>query len=135
MHYAAMLEQAEGFVADPEKIISGGPMMGNALTSLDIPVTKTSSGLLAMLKDDVAKSQETACIRCGRCVEVCPMNLVPKKLHDAVRRKDYERFEELHGMECYACGSCTYVCPAKKPLTQLCVEGRQAVREMKQKKN
>lgn len=135
MHYAEMLEQADGFVDEPEKIVSGGPMMGKALSSLNIPVTKTSSGLLAMLKDDVAKEPESACIRCGRCVEVCPMNLVPKKLSDAVRRHDYETFEKLHGMNCYACGSCTYVCPAKKPLTQLCVEGRQAVREMQQKKN
>ncbi len=127
MHYAEMLKQAEGFVEDPEKIISGGPMMGQALSTLNIPVTKTSSSLLAFKKDAVAAEQVTACIRCGRCVSVCPMRLVPKKLAEVVLREDYEAFEKMHGMECYACGSCTYVCPAKKPLTQLCVEGKQGV--------
>ena len=127
MHYAEMLQQAEGFVEEPEKMISGGPMMGQALSTLNIPVTKTSSSLLAFKKDAVAAEQVTACIRCGRCVSVCPMRLVPKKLAEVVLREDYEAFEKMHGMECYACGSCTYVCPAKKPLTQLCVEGKQGV--------
>lgn len=135
MHYAEMMEQADGFVEEPEKIISGGPMMGQALSTMNIPVTKTSSGLLAFKKDDVAKEAPTACIRCGRCVAACPMNLVPKKMAEAVLRSDYESFEALHGMECYNCGSCTYVCPAKKPLTQLFVEGKKAVKEAKAKNN
>lgn len=127
MDYAAIVEANGGFSEDPEKIVSGGPMMGMALSTLNVPVAKTSSSVLAFKKDDVAKEPTSACIRCGRCVSVCPMGLVPKKLADSVNRGDYAAFEKLHGMECYACGSCTYVCPAKKPLTQLCVEGRQSV--------
>lgn len=135
MHYAEMMKEAEGFKDDPAKVLSGGPMMGQALSTLNIPVTKTSSSLLAFLSDAVEKEPSTACIRCGRCVTACPMRLVPKKLADRVLRDDYAGFEELGGMECYACGCCTYVCPAKKPLTQLCVQGRQTVLAERKKKS
>ena len=134
MHYAEMVKQAGGFGVDPKKIISGGPMMGKALSTLDIPVTKTSSSLLALAKDDVADSKETACIRCGRCVAACPMQLVPTKLAAACRKGDKATFEKLHGMECYGCGSCTYVCPAKKQLTQLFVRTRNEVLADRKKK-
>jgi electron transport complex protein RnfC len=134
MHYAEMVKQAGGFGVDPKKIISGGPMMGKALSTLDIPVTKTSSSLLALAKDDVADSKETACIRCGRCVAACPMQLVPTKMAAACRKGDKATFEKLHGMECYGCGSCTYVCPAKKQLTQLFVRTRSEILADRKKK-
>lgn len=116
-NYSELAEAAGGFVSRPEKIISGGPMMGQALFTLDIPVTKTSSALLCFLKDEAAV-EETPCIRCGRCVEVCPSRLVTQKVADSAARFDEEEFEKLHGMECCACGSCTYECPAKRNLTQ-----------------
>lgn len=117
-NYQELLEAAGGFKAEPEKIISGGPMMGQAMFSLDIPVSKTSSALTCFTKDQVAQMAPTACIRCGRCVGVCPSNIVPVLMMEAALRDDCEAFEKLNGMECMECGSCTYVCPAKRPLTQ-----------------
>lgn len=117
-NYQELLEAAGGFKAEPEKIISGGPMMGQAMFSLDIPVSKTSSALTCFTKDQVAQMAPTACIRCGRCVDVCPSNIVPVLMMEAALRDDCEAFEKLNGMECMECGSCTYVCPAKRPLTQ-----------------
>jgi len=113
------------------KIISGGPMMGMAMDSLDYPVVKTSSSILAISKDDVEKMETTSCIRCGRCVGVCPETLVPQLMAQAAVNKDYERFEKLYGMECIECGCCTYVCPAKRPLTQTFKIAKIKVRESK----
>lgn len=126
-NYAELIEMAGGFVKEPVKVISGGPMMGFALTSLDVPVTKTSSALLCLSKDVVAEEPESPCIRCGRCADVCPSHLVPQKLMEACERFDLEQFEKLYGMECYECGSCTYTCPAKRPLTQAFKQARKAV--------
>lgn len=113
-----LAEQAGGIKDETLKIISGGPMMGFALATLDVPVTKTYSSILALTQDDVAKMKTTACIRCGRCVGACPENLVPQLMAAAANSNDFERFEILGGMECIECGCCTYVCPAKRPLTQ-----------------
>lgn len=126
-NYRELVEAAGGFCKEPEKVIAGGPMMGNALTTLDVPVTKSSSALLAFSRDEVAKFEPSACIRCGRCAKVCPSGLVPQKLREAAERYDLKRFEDLYGMECYECGSCTYACPAKLPLTQSLKQMRRAV--------
>lgn len=128
-NYAELVEAAGGYVCEPEKVIAGGPMMGNALTTLDVPVTKTSSALLALGKDAVAEFEPSACIHCGRCVRVCPSGLVPQKMREACERYDLDLFEKLYGMECYECGSCTYACPAKLPLTQSFKQARKAVAE------
>lgn len=113
-----LVEAAGGFKADPQKVISGGPMMGFAMMTLDTPVTKTSSSILAFTEDIVAKSQTTACINCGRCVEVCPSRIIPSRLADYAERFDEETFTAQNGLECVECGSCSYVCPAKRPLKQ-----------------
>lgn len=113
-----LMEKCGGLKENAVKLISGGPMMGMALPSLDYPVTKTFSSVLALTSDDVEKMKTTACIRCGRCVNACPENLVPQLMAHAANAEDYERFETLSGMECIECGCCTYVCPAKRPLTQ-----------------
>lgn len=131
--HSYLLDNAGGVKDDVVKLISGGPMMGVAMTSLDIPVIKTSAGILAFSKDDVAAMQESACIHCGRCVRVCPQVVVPQMLAKAVRAQDFERFDSLGGMECIECGSCTFVCPAKIPLTQMCRLGKAKVREMNAK--
>lgn len=105
----------------PKKILSGGPMMGFAVSSLDVPVQKTTNGILLMEQDPVEKAHArmTACLHCGRCTTVCPAGLLPQLMADAAYAKDYERYEKkLYGLECVACGSCTYICPAKRPLTQ-----------------
>ena len=116
--YQDILEQAGGFGVTPEKIICGGPMMGFGMFKLDVPTTKTSTALLAFQRDDVSRAKPTACINCGRCVEVCPGRVVPSKLADYAEHFDEEAFLENYGMECCECGCCSYVCPAKRPLTQ-----------------
>lgn len=118
MSYAEILEEAGGFKEDPEKMISGGPMMGFAVFSLEIPTTKTSSSLLCFKKDDVSASEVTACINCGRCVSVCPEQIVPSRLAKMSQFHDSESFERWNGMECIECGSCSYICPVKRPLAQ-----------------
>ena len=110
--YSELIEAAGGFTQEPKKIISGGPMMGFALFDLHVPVTKTSSALLCMTKDEVARWEPSACINCGRCVEACPSRLVPSHLADHAEHFNEEEFLRYNGMECVECGSCSYVCPA-----------------------
>ena len=105
-----------------KKALCGGPMMGLSLSSLDIPIHKTTNGLLVLSEDEseTADRQMTACLHCGRCTTVCPQGLMPQMMAEAVEKKDYSRYENLlYGLECIACGSCTYICPAKRPLTQI----------------
>lgn len=141
MSYADVLEAAGGFVegVTPRKIITGGPMMGTALFSLDIPVTKTSASLLALQEDPVALHDTTACIRCGKCVSACPERLVPQLLSQAADNEDFDTFEKYGGMECIECGSCAYVCPAKRHLVQSMRYGRRmtsaAIRARKSAEN
>lgn len=113
-----LIEAAGGFKSEPEKMISGGPMMGFAMFTTDTPITKTSSSILAMTKDEVAQYEPSACINCGRCVSVCPSRILPSRLADFAEHHDAEAFEKWSGMECVECGSCSYVCPAKRPLKQ-----------------
>ena len=113
-----LIEAAGGLKEGCEKVISGGPMMGFAVFSLEIPTTKTSSSLLCFKKDDVSASEVTACINCGRCVSVCPEQIVPSRLAKMSQFHDSESFERWNGMECIECGSCSYICPAKRPLAQ-----------------
>jgi electron transport complex protein RnfC len=104
-----------------KKVLAGGPMMGFALSDLDVPVVKTTNGLTMIQRDgvEIALQQRTGCLRCGRCTTVCPTGLLPELMAEAARREDYDRYEhKLHGLECVACGSCSYICPAKRPLTE-----------------
>ncbi len=116
--YAELIEAAGGFKSEPEKIVSGGPMMGFALFDLHVPVTKSSSALLCMTKDEVSKYTPSACINCGMCVEVCPSRILPGVLADCSEHQEEEKFVKFHGMECVECGCCSFVCPAKRHLTQ-----------------
>lgn len=124
MNFNELIEAAGGYKSEPEKLISGGPMMGFAMYSTDCPVTKTSSALLAFTEDEVSKYAETACINCGRCLSVCPSRIVPSRLADYSQNGVPELFEKWEGLECIECGSCSFVCPAKRPLAQ-------AIRSMK----
>ena len=116
--YQEVLDAAGGFRVTPEKIICGGPMMGVGIFDLNVPTTKTSTALLGFTKDEVSAMEPGPCINCGRCVEVCPGRIIPRKLADLAERFDEEAFLENYGMECCECGCCSFICPAKRPLTQ-----------------
>lgn len=133
-NYTELVEAAGGFKTPPEKVISGGPMMGLALFRLDLPVTKTSSALLAMAKDEAAALPTSPCIRCGRCVSVCPSRLVPQRMMEYAEHFDNAGFLGLDGMECYECGTCTYVCPAGRRLTQAFKQTRRSILDERRKK-
>ena len=99
-NYSELVEAAGGFKGQPEKIISGGPMMGFSMFSIDIPTTKTSSSLLCLSKDEVVAMEPSACINCGRCVEACPELLVPSRLAKMAHKGLADKFEKWHGLEC-----------------------------------
>lgn len=117
-NYHELVEEAGGFKEKPVKIVSGGPMMGFGIFDLNVPATKTSSALLCMTQDEVAKWEPSACINCGKCVEACPGRVLPNKLADFAEHFDEEKFLAYNGMECCECGCCSFVCPAKRRLTQ-----------------
>ncbi|MBR3505000.1 MAG: electron transport complex subunit RsxC [Clostridia bacterium] len=104
-----------------KKALAGGPMMGIAMASLEVPIQKQNNGLTLLAEDENerAELEMTACLHCGRCTTVCPMGLLPQLMADAVSVGDLARYEgKLYGLECIQCGSCTYICPAKRPLMQ-----------------
>lgn len=132
-NYQELIDEAGGFSSEPAKIIAGGPMMGKAIYSTDIPITKSSSAILCMTKDEVAEYEPSACIRCGRCVSVCPGRVMPNKLATLAEQNNIEEFLKYNGMECCECGCCSYVCPAKRHLTQTIAGTRKLVLANKKK--
>lgn len=117
-NHRELIEEAGGFSQEPEKIISGGPMMGMAISSLDVPVTKISTALLCYKEDPLNVAKQTNCINCGRCVAVCPGRVMPSRLAKYADNGDMENFLKYDGLECCECGCCSYICPAKRNLTQ-----------------
>ncbi|NLL63425.1 MAG: electron transport complex subunit RsxC [Ruminococcaceae bacterium] len=113
-----IIEFCGGFSSEPYKIISGGPMMGIALCDIDVPILKSNNAILAFSKDQVRIKKERDCIRCGRCAEACPLNLMPSKIEIRAALGDAEGCEALHATTCMECGSCAYACPSGKPLVQ-----------------
>ncbi len=111
-----VLEAAECDFDKTERLIGGGPMMGGCLPDFDLPITKVHNALLAF---GAAKPvRTTACIRCGRCIATCPMNLMPTALEQAYRLKDTAKLNALHLNQCMLCGCCSYACPANRPLVE-----------------
>lgn len=131
--YAELIEAAGGFKGTPAKIISGGPMMGKAIYSLDLPITKSSSAILCLSKDGASEYEPSACIRCGRCVSVCPGRVMPNQLARLANAGEIDAFIKYNGMECCECGCCSYICPAKRPLTQVIAGTRKLVLANKKK--
>ncbi|MBR0411881.1 MAG: electron transport complex subunit RsxC [Eubacterium sp.] len=131
---AELAAAAGGFKTEPEKVISGGPMMGMALSTLDVPCGKTFSSLLCFSKDEVAEYEPGPCIRCGRCISVCPAGLMPTRLSEVADHGNFALFDALNGCECVECGCCSYICPAKRRLTQSMKTGRREALALRRKK-
>ena len=136
--YSDLLAFCGGLKGDVAKIISGGPMMGLAQPGLDITTTKTTSGILFLSPKETKTFSSMPCIACGRCIEACPMYLVPAELSQMLEAEDYEGAEELNVMDCIECGSCAFACPAHRPLVQHMKMGKSQVmlkrRQAQQKK-
>lgn len=109
---------AGGIHEDPAKIIAGGPMMGFSVYSLDIPISKNTSGILLMSADEVNQYKSFSCLRCGRCNDTCPMQLMPGILSVQIEKERFELADDWHVLDCMECGCCAYVCPASRPLVQ-----------------
>lgn len=123
-----LLDEIGGFSEEPGKLIAGGPMMGTALFDTHVPFQKTTSGILAFTKKTAEIPPASACIRCGKCVDVCPMGLQPVEIVGDLNKKDYAAFIKHNGLDCIECGSCSYTCPAKRHLAQtLRVGKREAI--------
>lgn len=134
MMASELVEAAGGFKEEPEKIIIGGAMMGRATATLEIPVHKTFSSVLALTKDTVSANEPSNCIRCGRCATVCPGRIIPQKAAVAAAHNDKEAFVRFNGMECCECGCCSYICPAKRHLTHTIAAMRKQVLADRRKK-
>ena len=113
-----VIEFCGGWTEEPAKIINGGPMMGTALHTLDVPVTKQTSGILLFTKKEAEQPEPSNCIRCARCHYVCPIRLLPMNISAQSLLGNYEEAEKLHALECIECGCCSYICPASRPLLQ-----------------
>lgn len=111
-----IVEFMGGYKAEPKKILMGGPMMGRAIFSDEMPIIKNNNAILAFDGPQSLVPEETNCINCGRCHKACPFNLLPTALSEAMENKDAARLEQLKVMQCMECGSCAYVCPARRPL-------------------
>ena len=124
-----IIEFCGGFKAEPYKVISGGPMMGMALSDIDVPLLKNNNAVLAFAADSIRVKPTRACIRCGRCVDACPMNLMPTKIETRAHLKDAEGLVAANAMTCMECGSCAYACPSGRPLVQYMRLAKAVIRE------
>jgi len=122
-----LIEAAGGLPTDTAKVISGGPMMGKSIGKLDMPVTKGTSGILVLNENEGHRKAMQNCIRCGRCVSVCPMGLEPYLLMTLSEKSNWERTEDEKVMDCIECGSCSYTCPANRPLLDYIRYGKTTV--------
>lgn len=124
---ASLIEAAGGLPEDTGKVVSGGPMMGKALSSLDVPISKGSSGILLTPQAEAHRKEVVSCIRCGKCVEVCPMGLEPYLLATLSKKALYDRAEQENVMDCIECGSCAWICPSNQPILDYVRLGKSTV--------
>jgi electron transport complex protein RnfC len=113
-----MVDYCGGFRKPPAKIIAGGPMMGIAQYSLDAPIVKGLTGVLFLSREEAQTPEEFPCIRCARCVDICPVNLLPTEIMRMVKYSRWHYMDRLNPVDCMECGACAYVCPSKTPLVQ-----------------
>jgi len=125
--YAKAIELAGGITGDTAKVISGGPMMGFSVYDLETPVMKNTSGILLMAPSEVSQYQSHACIRCGRCIDACPMHIMAEALSVQIENERYDLAERTRVLDCIECGCCAYACPAHRPLVQHMRRAKQEV--------
>lgn len=125
--FSFVLEHCGGITEDAAKLVMGGPMMGIAQFSMDVPVIKGTSGILVLTEAEARPREAVVCIRCGRCLQVCPMGLMPTVLHSLVQHKRFDEAQEYGVLDCIECGSCAFVCPAKLPLVHSMKWGKMEV--------
>lgn len=113
-----LIEEAGGYLGDPAKLIIGGPMMGLAQYTDDVPVVKGTTGVLIFTKKQAKVEKSLACMRCGRCVDVCPVNLLPTMISVAAESEKFDIAKEYDVSDCIECGGCAYVCPSRRPMVQ-----------------
>ena len=114
-----IIEFCGGLTEEPAKVILGGPMMGIAQYTLDVPVIKGTSGIIIFSKNEVKRTPSAACIRCGRCIQVCPMGLNPSAIAQAIEKGRFDLAKEYNVLDCIECGICSYVCPANRDIVGL----------------
>lgn len=128
-----LVEAAGGLNDRTERVISGGPMMGFAQSDLDVPVIKATNSILCLLKDVNGAAENPVCLRCGKCVSVCPMRLQPLYMYRFVNAGRLDELNRLNLMDCMECGSCAFTCPGKLPLVEKFRKGKQMLREASNK--
>ena len=124
-----LIEVAGGLHDKTERVISGGPMMGVAQSDLAVPVIKATNSILCLLKDRNGAAENPVCLRCGKCVSVCPMRLHPTYMYRFTKAGRVDQLQRLHILDCMECGSCAFTCPGKLPLVEQFRKGKQMVRE------
>ena len=124
-----VIEYCGGYKQEPRKILMGGPMMGRAIFSDELPIVKNNNAILAFSKAQALVKEETACINCGKCHQACPFKLIPTALAKAYEMRDAEALNNLKVMQCMECGSCSYICPARRPLGFTNKLGKAVVKE------
>lgn len=129
---SAVIEHCGGLLQDAQQVVLGGPMMGMAQKSLDVPTLKGASGILCLDRRSAVPQREYACIRCGRCLEACPMRLNPTRLAQLARAEWVDELEAQQLMNCFECASCSFVCPSRIPLVQWMRMGKGMLRNRKE---
>jgi Na+-translocating ferredoxin:NAD+ oxidoreductase subunit C len=126
-----VIDACGGLTGDARRVVAGGPMMGFTVTDLAIPLTKGTSGLTIFSQSELDAESATACIRCGRCLDACPLGLMPTRIAQAIRHDRLDLARQLDLEACCECGCCAYECPARIPLVQYLRIGRQAIHDQR----
>jgi Na+-translocating ferredoxin:NAD+ oxidoreductase subunit C len=128
-----LIEQCGGFAGDPGKVILGGPMTGWAIDDLSVPIQKGTSGVVVLSREYVDTNPKMACVRCGKCLEACPMGLMPNMIGIYGERGRYDDAEKYNVMDCFECGACAYVCPSKRPMVEWVRQSKQAINDKRRR--
>jgi electron transport complex protein RnfC len=131
----ALIEAAGGLPDNTGKVVSGGPMMGKALNSVEVPIAKGTSGILIIPREETPRGKMKVCIRCSKCVDVCPMGLEPYLLMTLAQKELNERAEEEKILDCIECGSCSFTCPSDRPLLDYIRLGKKTVTSLIRERN